>query len=66
MRGSAVPQLLVTDRGGLGDRSLGASRSVSGPNRERELFSRLLEFRVTYEVEPTLVTPGRVHIDASD
>jgi uncharacterized protein YcbX len=66
MRGGTVPELLVTERGGLGDRAWALRDPVNGRIASAKRFPRLLEFRATYEVEPTLTTPGRVRIEAPD
>jgi uncharacterized protein len=66
MRGGTVPELLITDRGGLGDRAWALRDPVTGRIASAKRFPRLLEFRATYEVEPTLTTAGRVRIEAPD
>jgi uncharacterized protein YcbX len=64
MRGGTVPELLVTDRGGLGDRAWALREPSNGRIASAKRFPRLLEFRATYEVEPGPDTPGRVRIQA--
>jgi MOSC domain-containing protein len=66
MLGGTVPQLLITDRGGLGDRAWALRDPASGRIASAKRFPRLLEFRSTYEVEPTQTSPGRVRIEAPD
>jgi uncharacterized protein YcbX len=66
MRGDTVPQLLITDRGALGDRAWALRDPTSGRIASAKRFPRLLEFRATYDVEPTLTTSGRVLIEAPD
>jgi len=64
MRGSTVAELLVTERGGLGDRVWALRDPATGRIASAKRFPRLLEFRAGYEVEPTLTTRGRVRIEA--
>jgi uncharacterized protein len=66
MRGGTVSQLFVTDRGSLGDRAWALRDPTNGRIASAKRFPQLLEFRATYEVEPTMTTPGRVRIEASD
>jgi hypothetical protein len=66
MRGGTVSQLLITDRGSVGDRAWALRDPTSGRIASAKRFPRLLEFRATYEVEPTMTTPGRVRIEAPD
>jgi len=66
MRGSTIAELLVTERGGLGDRVWALRDPASGRIASAKRFPRLLEFRAGYEVEPTLTTRGRVRIEAPD
>lgn len=64
MRGSTVAELMVTERGGVGDRAWALRDPTSGRIASAKRFPRLLEFRAVYEVEPTLTTRGRVRIEA--
>jgi uncharacterized protein YcbX len=64
MRGSTVADLLVTERGGLGDRVWALRDLTSGRIASAKRFPRLLEFRAGYEVEPTPRLRGRVRIEA--
>jgi MOSC domain-containing protein len=66
MRGGTVSQPLITDRGSVGDRAWALRDPTSGRIASAKRFPRLLEFRATYEVEPTMTTPGRVRIEAPD
>jgi uncharacterized protein YcbX len=61
-----VSQLFITDRGSLGDRASALRDPTNGRIASAKRFPQLLEFRATYEVEPTMTTPGRVRIEASD
>jgi uncharacterized protein len=65
-RGGTVSQLFITDRGSLGDRAWALRDPTNGRIASAKRFPQLLEFRATYEVEPTMTTPGRVRIEASD
>jgi uncharacterized protein YcbX len=60
MRGGTVSQLLITDRGSVGDRAWALRDPVNGRIASAKRFPQLLEFRATYEVEPTMTTSGRV------
>jgi uncharacterized protein YcbX len=64
MRGGTVAELMVTERGGLGDRAWALRDPTSGRIASAKRFPRLLEFRAVYEVEPTFTTRGRVRIEA--
>jgi uncharacterized protein len=64
MLGERRGELLVTERGGLGDRAWALREPASGRIASAKKFPRLLEFRATYEVEPTLERPGVIRIDA--
>src|SRR5215212_12165364 len=66
MRGGTVSQLLITDRGSVGDRAWALRDPTSGRIASAKRFPQLLEFRATYEVEPTMTTSGRVRIEAPD
>lgn len=64
MRGSTVAELLITERGGLGDRVWALRDPTSGRIASAKRFPRLLEFRAGYDVEPTPTSRGRVRIEA--
>ena len=64
MRGERRRELLVTERGALGDRAWALREQASGRIASAKKFPRLLEFRAAYEVEPTLERPGVVRIEA--
>lgn len=64
MRGSTVAEMLVTERGGLGDRAWALRDPTNGRIASAKRFPRLLEFRAGYEVEPTPASAGRVWIEA--
>ena len=49
----------VTERGGPGGRAWALRDPSSGRIASAKRFPRLLEFRGTYEVEPTLTSRGR-------
>lgn len=66
MRGGTVSQLLITDRGSVGDRAWALRDPINGRIASAKRFPQLLEFRATYEVEPTMTTSGRVRIEAPD
>ena len=66
MRGGTVSQLLITDRGSVGDRAWALRDPTNGRIASAKRFPQLLEFRATYEVEPTMTTSGRVRIEAPD
>src|SRR4029453_8802618 len=64
MRGGTVSQLLITDRGSVGDRAWALRDPVNGRIASAERFPQLLEFRATYEVDPTWPPSGRVRSEA--
>ena len=64
MRGGTVSQLLITDRGSVGDRAWALRDPINGRIASAKRFPQLLEFRATYEVEPTMTTSGRVRVEA--
>ena len=66
MRGGTVSQLFITDRGSLGDRAWALRDPTNGRIASAKRFPRLLDFRATYEVEPSMTTAGRVRIEAPD
>jgi uncharacterized protein YcbX len=65
MRGTTVAEMLIMERGGLGDRAWALRDTSSGRIASAKRFPRLLEFHACYEVEPTLTSGGRVRIEAS-
>jgi uncharacterized protein YcbX len=62
MLGEQTTELLITEQGSLGDRTWALRDLTSGRIASAKKFPRLLEFRATYEVEPTLGSPGRARI----
>jgi len=66
MLGTTVNEIFITERGGLGDRAWALRDVESGRIASAKKFPRLLEFRATYEVEPTPDEPGRVRIETPD
>jgi hypothetical protein len=66
MLGSRVPEMLVTERGCLGDRAWALRDVASGRIASAKRFPRLLDFRATYAVEPTPESQGRIRIDTPD
>jgi uncharacterized protein YcbX len=66
MLGTTVDEILISERGGLGDRAWALRDVESGRIASAKKFPRLLEFRATYEVEPTHDEPGRVRIETPD
>jgi uncharacterized protein YcbX len=68
MRGERRPELLVLHRGALGDRAWALRELRSGRIASAKRHPRLLEFRATYDVEPTLESHGRavVHTPKGD
>src|SRR5215211_330841 len=66
MLGSRVPEVLVTERGCLGDRAWALRDLASGRIASAKRFPRLLAFRSVYELEPTLESRGRARIDTPD
>jgi uncharacterized protein len=63
MLGERRRDLVVTERGALGDRAWALREPASGRIASAKKFPRLLEFRAAYEVEPTHERPGRVRIE---
>jgi MOSC domain-containing protein len=63
MLGTTANELFVTERGALGDRAWALRDRQSGRIASAKKFPRLLEFRASYEVEPTPDNPGRVRIE---
>jgi uncharacterized protein YcbX len=66
MLGATLSEIVVTPNGFLGDRAWALRDIKSGRIASAKKFPRLLEFRATYEVEPTLKSPGRVRIETPD
>jgi uncharacterized protein len=66
MLGSQIPEVLVTERGCLGDRAWALRDLASGRIASAKRFPRLLDFRATYAVEPTPESQGRIRIDTPD
>jgi uncharacterized protein len=66
MLGTTVSEVVVTQGGFLGDRAWALRDAETGRIASAKKFPRLLEFRGTYEVEPTLESPGRVRIETPD
>jgi uncharacterized protein YcbX len=66
MRGTRVQELTVTSEGVLGDRAWALRDPVNGRIASAKRFPRLLDFRSSYEVEPTPQAPGRVRIEVPD
>src|SRR6266496_3057935 len=61
-----VSELLVTEQGGLGDRAWALRDQRNGRIVSAKRVPRLLEFRATYEVEPTPESAGVVRIETPD
>ena len=66
MLGSKIPEVLVTERGCLGDRAWALRDVASGRIASAKRFPRLLAFRATYAVEPTPQSRGRARIGTPD
>jgi uncharacterized protein YcbX len=66
MLGEQRSSLLVTELGVLGDRAWALRDPATGRIAGAKKHPRLLEFRATYEIEPTPKTPGRIRIEAPD
>jgi hypothetical protein len=66
MLGGTVSELLVTEQGGLGDRAWALRDQRNGRIVSAKRVPRLLEFRATYEVEPTPESAGVVRIETPD
>ena len=60
MLGGTVSELMVTERGVLGDRAWALRDQRTGRIVSAKRVPRLLQFRATYEVEPTLESAGLV------
>jgi MOSC domain-containing protein len=66
MLGGTVSELLVTEQGGLGDRAWALRDERNGRIVSAKRVPRLLEFRATYEIEPTPESAGVVRIETPD
>ena len=66
MLGGTVRELLVTEHGGLGDRAWALRDQRNGRIVSAKRVPRLLEFRASYEVEPTPESAGVVRIETPD
>ena len=66
MLGGTVSELLVTEHGGLGDRAWALRDQRNGRIVSAKRIPRLLEFRATYEVEPTPGSAGVVRIETPE
>ncbi|MDR2985165.1 MAG: MOSC domain-containing protein, partial [Nocardiopsaceae bacterium] len=66
MLGGTVRELLLTEHGGLGDRAWALRDQRNGRIMSAKRVPRLLEFRATYEVEPTPESAGVVRIETPD
>jgi uncharacterized protein len=66
MLGTTISEVVVTPNGFLGDRAWALRDAESGRIASAKKFPRLLEFRATYEAEPTPQSPGQVRIDTPD
>jgi uncharacterized protein YcbX len=66
MLGTTLGEVVVTPKGFLGDRAWALRDVETGRIASAKKFPRLLQFRATYEVEPTGETPGRVRIETPD
>jgi MOSC domain-containing protein len=66
MLGESMRELLVTERGAIGDRAWALRDLSSGRIASAKKYPQLLGFRASYQEEPTLDRPGRVVIQAPD
>jgi uncharacterized protein len=66
MLGGKVSELVVTEQGGLGDRAWALRDQRNGRIVSAKRVPRLLEFRATYEVEPTPGSAGVVRIETPE
>ena len=66
MLGGTVSELLVTEQGSLGDRAWALRDQRTGRIVSAKRVPRLLEFRATYEVDPTPESAGVVRIETPD
>jgi uncharacterized protein len=63
MLGEQTKELIVTERGATGDRAWALRDLASGRIASAKKFPRLLEFRATYEVEPSVDSRGKAKIE---
>ena len=66
MLGGTVSELLITERGALGDRAWALRDQRNGRIVSAKRVPLQLEFRATYEVEPTPASAGVVRIETPD
>src|SRR5689334_14291870 len=66
MLGSTVSEIIVTESGALGDRAWALRDQHTGRIVSAKRVPGLLQFRATYETEPTLECPGIVRIETPD
>jgi uncharacterized protein len=66
MLGGRIRDVVVTERGCLGDRARALRDLASGRIASAKRFPRLLAFRAEYELEPTSQSHGRARIQAPD
>ena len=66
MLGGTVSEFMVTERGVLGDRAWALRDQRTGRIVSAKRVPHLLQFRATYEVEPTLESAGLVRIETPD
>ena len=66
MLAGTVSELTVTERGVLGDRAWALRDQRTGRIMSAKRVPRRLQFRATYEVEPTMESAGLVRIETPD
>jgi hypothetical protein len=66
MLGSMASELFMTRNGAVGDRGWALRDLKSGRIASAKRFPRLLDFRASYEIEPTPETTGRIRIETPD
>jgi uncharacterized protein YcbX len=66
MLGGTVSEIIVTESGALGDRAWALRDQHTGRVVSAKRVPGLLQFRATYETEPTLEYPGIVRIETPD
>jgi uncharacterized protein YcbX len=66
MLGTTLREVVVTPKGFLGDRAWALRDVETGRIASAKKVPRLLRFRATYEVEPTVESLGRVRIETPD
>jgi uncharacterized protein YcbX len=64
MLGERATEMLMTERGAVGDRAWALRDLATGKIASAKKYPHLLEFHASYDVEPTIERPGRVRIDA--